>query len=110
MFQRCLFVLLCGILSVSVNSSAADFAETVIRYNPGTGFATEFGSGLGYTNQTAVLGEPSRITPGPFGGPIDPFNPPFLREQLLSIGAGGSLTVKFGSPIFNDPRHPFGLD
>ena len=85
-------------------------ADAVMAYNPGTGFATEFGTGLGYTNLPAVLGPPSRLTPGQFGGPVDPFAPPYLREQLLSMGAGGSLTIQFDSPITNDSRHPFGLD
>lgn len=101
---------LSSILSFSFNLNAAGFANRVIEYKPGTGFATEFGSGLGYTNINAVLGEPSRSTPGQFGGPVDPFNPPYLRDQILSIGTGGSLTVQFDSPILNLPGNPFGLD
>jgi hypothetical protein len=89
---------------------AAGFAHEVISYNPGIGFAKEFTSGLGYTNSAAVLGEPSRITPGMFGGPVDPFNPPYLREQIVSMGVGGSLTVRFDRPIFNNPSNPFGVD
>lgn len=95
---------------VSSNVQAAEFAETVVAYTPGTGFATEFGTGLGYTNAAAALGEPSPSTPGPFGGPVDPFNPPYTRDQLVSIGEGGSLTVAFGNPIINHEGHPFGLD
>jgi hypothetical protein len=43
---------------------------------------------------------------------VDPFNPPYLKEQLVSIGSGGSLTLGFSSPILNlsDHSHPFGLD
>lgn len=89
---------------------AANFAESIVRYESGSGFATEFGSGAGYTNALAALGEPSRVTPGQFGGPVDPFSPPFLRDQLVSVGAGGSLTVRFAAPVPNDPTHPFGLD
>ena len=89
---------------------AANFAESVVSYVPGTGFATEFGTGLGFTNTAAVLGVPSRVTPGQFGGWGDPFNPPYLRDQLVSIGTGGSLTVKFSSPVLNNASNPFGID
>ncbi len=99
--------------AMGLGSSAAsgvNFAETVVSYTPGMGFATEFGSGLGYTNAAAALGEPSRSIPGPFGGPVDPFNPPYTRDQLVSIGEGGSLTVAFANPIPNSDAHPFGID
>ncbi len=88
----------------------AQFATEVISYTPGTGIATEFGTGLPYDQTSAVLGEPSRLTPGQFGGPVDPLAPPYTRDQLLSVGAGGSLTVKFSAPVGNDPLHPFGID
>ena len=88
----------------------AQYAGEVISYTPGTGVATEFGSGLPYSLTEAALGEPSRVTPGMFGGPVDPFAPPYLREQLLSVGAGGSVTVKFSQPIEDSPSNPFGVD
>lgn len=105
------FVIL-ALSSVSLVKSltGAPFAESVVLYNPGSGFAKEFGSGLGFTNVNAVLGEPSRSTPGPLGGPVDPFNPPYLRDQILSVGTGGSLTVRFDTPILNSPSNRFGLD
>lgn len=84
------------------------YATAVVDYLPGTGYATEFGSGLGYTRTDSALGEPSRNTPGEFGGPVNPFSSPYLREQLLSIGTGGSLTVALAAR--NDPANPYGLD
>jgi len=83
---------------------SAQFADTVVSYTSGTGFQT------GYTTPAAALGEPSRITPGTFGGPVDPFNSPYLSSQLVSLGVGGSLTVQFNSPILNNPANPFGFD
>src|SRR5439155_20219030 len=82
----------------------AQYADSVVSYFPGTGFSP------GFTNPAAALGEPSRATPGTFGGPVDPFDPAYLPSQLVSIGAGGSLTVKFSKPVLNHPRNRFGID
>ncbi len=86
------------------------FADAVVAYDPGTGFATDFSTGLGFTNEVAVLGAPSLETPGDFGGPITPFATPFLIEQLLSVGEGGHVILEFDPPIFDQPGNPFGLD
>jgi len=93
---------LAGCFAVSVAS--AQYADSVVSYVSGSGFAS------GYTDPTAALGEPSRVTPGAYGGPVDPFSPPYLSSQLVSIGAGGSLTLQFNSPIRHDVSHPYGVD
>jgi hypothetical protein len=95
-----------GLAAILLSSGTVfgGFAESVLSYNAGTGAAP------GYNNISTVLGEPSRVTPGQFGGPVDPFNSAYLPEQLLSIGTGGSLTVQFASPILNSEQNPFGLD
>lgn len=87
----------------SLNTSA-QFAASVVAYTPGVGVASS------YTNPISALGEPSRITPGAFGGPVTPFSSPWQSNQLVSVGEGGSLTLHFNTPITNDPLHPFGLD
>ncbi|MCL5096040.1 MAG: hypothetical protein M1608_00590 [Candidatus Omnitrophica bacterium] len=102
-------------LSGMVIGRATPFADQVVAYQPGTGYTKEYGTDLGYTNAAAALGQPSRQTVDPtpvFGGtfPVDPFSPPYLRDQLVSLGEGGSLTVQFNTPIYNDPIHPYGLD
>jgi hypothetical protein len=88
----------------SVGDLSAAFAERVIEYNPGTGYAP------GYNNPTAALGQPSRVTPGQWGGPVDPFNAPYLPEQVVSLGTGGLLTLEFSNPISNSGANPFGFD
>lgn len=83
----------------------AQFASSVISYNAGTGGAS------GFNQPTTALGAPSTFTNDPnFPGPVDPFDPPYLASQIVSIGAGGSLTVQFDTPIRNDAANPFGLD
>ena len=90
--------------------SFAQFATRVEAYTSGTGFATEFGTGTPYTDASTALGSPSTITSGDFGGPVTPFAAPYLLSQLVSLGAGGSLTVEFAAPIQNSSLNPFGLD
>lgn len=90
--------------------SAADTADAVLAYTPGTGYATDFSTGAGFTNAASALGLPSTVTPGPFGGPVDPFNPAYLGSQLVSLGAGGSLVLQFATPVANAPDHPYGVD
>jgi hypothetical protein len=84
----------------------ANYASSVVDYQAGT-LPTSVAS---YTNSAAALGEPSRVTPGQFGGPVDPFNPAYLNSQLVSVGANGSLTVQFSNPVQNNPANPYGLD
>jgi hypothetical protein len=72
---------------------ASPFASTVVNYNPGIGFAP------GFTNVSAVIGQPS--TSSAKGGAVSPFAPPSQTNQILSIGAGGSLTVGFDAPIIH---------
>jgi len=79
-------------------TTRAQFAESVVSYNPGTGFAT------GYTNTTAALGAPT------LGNGVSPFDPPYSQNQLVSIGAGGEITLQMSTPILNNPSDPFGIN
>src|SRR5258705_441870 len=76
----------------------AQFASGVISYNPGSGFSPNF------TNSSAALGAPAS------GSGITPFAPPFSASQIVSIGAGGSLTLQFNTPIINNPANAYGID
>jgi hypothetical protein len=78
--------------------SRAQFADTVISYNSGTGFAP------GFTTASAALGAPAS------GGSITPFAPPFSKSQIVSIGAGGEITLQLSTPIVNDPSDPYGIN
>ena len=89
---------------------ATQFATEVVSYKSGVGFATDWSTGAGYINKDAIVGPPARETPGEWGGPITPFSPPYLLDQILSIGAGGEVTLKFGKPIRDESINPFGLD
>src|SRR6266571_8869871 len=91
-----------AIASLVCNAPATPFADLVVSYDPGIGFAPRF------TNSDAALGEPSRINP--YGEPTDPFDPPYGTNQIVSIGAGGHLIVQFHTPILNHPNNLYGFD
>ncbi len=81
------------------------WAVEVIGYDPGT-TATP-----GFVDSQTALGEPERFTgEGAFPGVVSPFNPPFGMDEIVSIGEGGHLTVRFDRPITNDGSHLFGVD
>jgi hypothetical protein len=97
MKQNTLALALAGLFLVP-STTLGQFAGSVIAYDHGTGFAANF------TNANAALGAPASA------GSVTPYAPPFSTSQLVSIGAGGSLTLQFGTPIANDPTHPYGMD
>ena len=99
---RLLALALASLVLTSTSSLASPFAGAVVSYAPGVGYAPRF------TNPMAALGEPSRVNP--FGEATDPFNPPYGTNQIVSIGAGGHLVVRFHTPILNHPRNLRGLD
>jgi hypothetical protein len=85
--------------------AASPFSTSVVSYNPGSNPIS------GYTNPLAALGEPTRYTGvGVFPGAVTPFNPPFLPSEIVSIGEGGDLTLRFDQPVTHDPRNPYGID
>jgi hypothetical protein len=84
--------------------SHAQYASSVVAYNQGSG------ANPSYNDASAALGAPSQVTPGIFGGPVDPFDPPYLPSQIVQIGTGGSLTLQFNTPIQNSAANPLGLD
>jgi hypothetical protein len=87
------------------SATAGWFADGIVSYEAGAGGSASL------TNPAAALGGPAILIRDPAWGvsAVDPFTPPYLPEQVVSVGAGGSLTVRFGTPIRNDP-HPYGLD
>jgi hypothetical protein len=102
-------VLIAGLTSASlmwaVPLRAGPWAEVVDSYDPG------LSPTAGFTDPTVALGSPERFTgEGVFPGAVTMFNPPFAADEIVSIGEGGQLTVQFGSPVVDDPAHPFGID
>ncbi len=87
---------------VSTLGLTAFGADRVISYDPGTEHSP------GFTHPEVALGTPSEVNP--YGEATDPFNPAYGTNQVVSIGAGGSLVIRLQRPILNHPRNLYGLD
>lgn len=94
-----------------------DFAVEVIEYIEGTGVGSDWLSDQPFNDPNSALGRPTQETSG--GGchiPVDekvfivPVFPPFRTFELVTIGNGGQLTVKFSHPVANDENNPYGID
>lgn len=97
---------LAAVFSPNPSTLAADpWADEVVSYVPGAGALA------GYDNPIAALGSPERYTgEGIYPSAVTPFNAPFGTDEIVSIGAGGRLTVRFDQPITDDPSHLHGVD
>jgi len=96
-----------GVLVACVAGAWAQdpWADQVVSYDA----AGE--AGMGYDDPAVALGEPERFTgEGAYPGAVTPFNGPWQADEVVSIGAGGHLTVAFDEPITDDPSHRFGVD
>ena len=84
---------------------ATPFASEVVSYTPGSNIPA------GYDDPLSSLGEPTRSTGnGPFDGDVTPFNAPYLPDQVVAIGAGGELVVRFDHIVSDDPGNLYGID
>jgi hypothetical protein len=81
------------------------WADSVISFDEGVG------GSAGYNIPETAIGEPSRFTGEDiWPGVVSPFNSPWLANEIVSIGAGGSLVVSFDEPVQDDPANPWGID
>jgi len=98
--------------TVSGPAKASDFATEVVSYYTGTSATPPKLEHPTYVNPLTALGEPTRVTgAGVWPGDVTMFNPPWMDTEIVSIGRGGHLTVKFDHPVHdNAPGTCYGLD
>jgi len=90
---------------------ANPWADGVVSYMQGTGVTNDFVTGNPFNDPLVALGEPTRFTsPDSFGGAVTPLNAPFRANEIVSIGRGGELVVRFNEPVVDHPANPFGVD
>lgn len=88
------------------SAAGGPFADAVVHYHAGSDAIP------GFTDPDAVLGSPTRFTGVQYGFPsvVSPFSPAFDPGEIVSVGFGGSLTLRMGRTIRDDASHRFGLD
>jgi hypothetical protein len=93
-------LLLC-LASFCAKRVAAQFAFGIVSYDPG---ATPTG---GFTTPSAALGAPERLTgEGSFPAVVSPFSPPFLSNEIVSVGEGGQITLRLSHYALPQPSGP----
>lgn len=96
---------------------ANDFAYQMISYSPGSIIDVDWITGQPLNDPCAALGAPTITTTGDgWYMPLEPAVPvvpvysAFRRNEIVSIGPGGSLVLKFNHRIGNDLKNPYGID
>jgi len=86
-------------------SQAAIFASSVVSYDPGSTPAP------GYTHPAAALETPNGLAGQAtiFQNVLSAFSPPFGLDEIVSIGAGGHLTLQFPTTIEIGPGADVGV-
>jgi len=97
--------------------NASDFAAEVVSYTPGGDIKFDVISFQLFNDPCTALGRPSQVTTVHSGlageandAPVNPVHPPWRAYQVVTVGTGGQLTLKFDHPVANDARNPYGAD
>lgn len=94
-----------------------DFAVEVIEYVEGSGVPTDWITGQPFNDANAALGRPTLQTSGDGwfipvdeNVPVVPLYQPFRAFEIVTIGNGGQLTVRFNHPVADDKNNAYGID
>ncbi len=82
------------------------WATGVVSYDAGSAPSPDF------SDPNTALGAPERFTGEDAGFPsaVTLFNGAFGQDEIVTISAGGELTLSLGQPATDDPANPFGVD
>jgi hypothetical protein len=81
------------VLGLAGSARAVATANSVLAYNSGTN-RFQFSA---YTNSAVALGLPQTSTGGGFV--VTPFNNPFSRNDVVSVGLGGEITLQLSNQV-----------
>ena len=95
---------------------ANDFAAEVVSYTEGTGVGFDVISLEPYNQPETALGRPAPATTGDMdigpeiSMPVVPVYPAWRAFEVVTIGIGGELVLRFNHPVGNDENNPYGID
>jgi len=123
MFRLKVQVCFVTVLLLSVNIctgldyDANDFAVEVIEYVQGSDVGSDWLSGELYNDANNALGRPTLETTGDGwfvpveqSVPVVPLYTPFRAFEIVTVGNGGHLTLKFNHHVADDQNNPYGID
>lgn len=94
-----------------------DFAVEVVEYFEGDNVGNDFISGEPYNDANNVLGRPTLETTGDGwfipvdeNVPVVPVYSSFRAFEVVTVGNGGYLTLKFNHRVADDENNPYGID
>jgi len=94
-----------------------DFAIEVIEYVQGSGIPYDYISGIPFNDAATSLGQPTIDTTGDDYYipeyeivPVLPVYAPFRSFEIVTVGKGGLLTVKFNHRVVDDKNNLYGID
>ncbi|MHC4962060.1 MAG: hypothetical protein ACYTGA_08065, partial [Planctomycetota bacterium] len=113
-------LLLCPLTAGLCHASIHDpnnFAAEVISYIEGTGVGSDIINTAPFNNPAMALGAPTIDTTGDnfdispsMTVPAVSVYAPFRAFELVTVGKGGELVVKFNHPVADDINNPYGID
>jgi len=92
------------------------YGDEVTSYVQGAGVGYDWLTGDLFTNAINSLGRPTVDTTGDqtptmtHVRPVVPVYPAFRAHELVTIGAGGALTISFDHRVLDHPANPYGVD
>jgi len=112
------FLVLCfAAAGMRYEYDANDFATEVISYVKGTGAVLDYISGKPFDDPNRALDRPTVDTTGdnwyiPVSSivPVVGVYSAFRSFELVSVGRGGQLILKFSHPVSDDKNNPYGID
>ncbi len=103
-------------MAAAYDYNANDFAAEVVSYTEGTGVGFDIISLELYNQPETALGRPTLETTGDLNiGPeismvVVPVYPAWRAFEVVTIGTGGELILRFNHPVGNDENNLYGID